>query len=227
LTLRPASTKRDLRVKFFNEVTTMGPWATRLGCTIVVLCCASISAAAMGVSSLPAPRGLSALAPGVTGEDPLIGANPAFVEFRAGALFGIDGPNGDKEGTPDVNLELLYGPIGGEYQNGFLNHFLRPRLHIGGTINTEGNTSELYAGFTWDVFLTQRLFIEGSFGGAVHDGDDTYFGCTANFHESGSVGFMLSERWDVMATVDHMSNANLCDANRGLTNVGFRIGRRW
>ena len=30
-----------------------------------------------------------------------------------------------------------------------------------------------------------------------------------------------------MATVDHMSNANLCDENRGLTNVGFRIGRRW
>ncbi len=39
--------------------------------------------------------------------------------------------------------------------------------------------------------------------------------------------FMLSERWDVMATVDHMSNADLCDANRGLTNVGIRIGRRW
>ena len=138
-----------------------------------------------------------------------------------------EGPKGDKEGTPDVNLELLYGPIGGEYQNGFLNHLLRPRLHLGGTINTDGNTSELYAGFTWDVFLTRRLFIEGSFGGAVDNGDDTDFGCSVNFHESGSVGFMLSERWDVMATVDHMSNADLCDTNRGLTNVGFRIGRRW
>ena len=102
------------------------------------------------------------------------------------------------------------------------------RLHLGGTINTEGNTSELCpAGFTWDVFLTQRLFIEGSFGGAFDNGDETYSGCSVNFHASGSVGFMLSERWDVMATVDHMSNADLCDANRGLTNVGFRIGRRW
>jgi lipid A 3-O-deacylase len=223
--LRTASNKHGLRVKFLNEVTTVAPWATGLGCTI--LCFASISAAAMDDSSLPAPRGLSALAPGVTGEDPPIGANPAFVEFRVGALFGIDGPKGDKDGTPDVNLELLYGPIGAEYQNAFLNHLLRPRLHVGGTINTEGNTSELYAGFTWDVFLTQRLFIEGSFGGAVHDGDDTSFGCRASFRESGSVGFMLSERWDVMGTVDHMSNDNLCDANRGLTNVGIRIGRRW
>ncbi len=26
-----------------------------------------------------------------------------------------------------------------------------------------------------------------------------------------------------MATVDHMSNANLCDENRGLTSVGLRL----
>ena len=25
----------------------------------------------------------------------------------------------------------------------------------------------------------------------------------------------MSERWDMLATVDHMSNANLCDENRG------------
>ena len=77
------------------------------------------------------------------GGDPPVEANPAFFEFCVGTVFGIDGPKGDKKGTPDVNLELLYGPIGGEYQNGFLNHFLRPRLLLGGTINTEGNTSEL------------------------------------------------------------------------------------
>jgi hypothetical protein len=27
-----------------------------------------------------------------------------------------------------------------------------------------------------------------------------------------------------MATVEHMSNAGFCDQNRGLTNVGGRIG---
>ena len=204
----------------------MALWATRLGCTFLVLCVASMPAAAMDALSSPTPPSLSTLGPGGTGGDPPVEANPAFFEFCVGTVFGIDGPKGDKKGTPDVNLELLYGPIGGEYQNGFLNHFLRPRLLLGGTINTEGNTSELYAGFAWDIFLTRRLFIEGSFDGAVHNGDDAYFGCSANFRESGSVGFMLSERWDVMATVDHMSNANLCDENRGLTNVGFRIGRR-
>jgi lipid A 3-O-deacylase len=205
----------------------MAPWGTGLGCTVVVLCSASMSAAAVDDSFLHAQYGLSTLGPGVTVGDAPIGANAALFELRAGVLFGFDGPKEDKEGTPDVNVELLYGPIGAEYQNNFLNHFLRPRLHLGGTINTEGNTSQLYAGFTWDLFLTQRLFIEGPFGGAVHDGDDTYFGCRAVFRESGSVGFMLSEQWDAMATVDHMSNADLCDANRGLTNVGIRVGRRW
>ena len=108
-----------------------------------VLCVASMSAAAMDALSSPTPPSLSTLGPGGTGGDPPVEANPAFFEFCVGTVFGIDGPKGDKKGTPDVNLELLYGPIGGEYQNGFLNHFLRPRLLLGGTINTEGNTSEL------------------------------------------------------------------------------------
>jgi hypothetical protein len=51
-------------------------------------------------------RGAYALAPGFTDEEPPIDASP-FFEFRAGAMFGIDGPHDDKKGTPDVNLELL------------------------------------------------------------------------------------------------------------------------
>jgi hypothetical protein len=32
-----------------------------------------------------------------------------------------------------------------------------------------------------------------------------------------AVGFRLTERWSVMATIEHMSNAGLCIENRGLT----------
>ena len=90
----------------------MAAWTSSLG--FIIFCFASFSAAAMDHSSPPAPPRLSTLGPGETSEDPPVAANPAFFEFRAGALFGIDGPKGDKEGPPDVNLELLYGPIGGE-----------------------------------------------------------------------------------------------------------------
>jgi len=154
-------------------------------------------------------------------------ASARIDETRIGIVEPIDGPSGDKFGSPDINVEVLFGRFGPEYQSSVLNYFLRPRLDIGTSISTDGDTSEFYAGLTWDVFLTRRLFLEGSAGGALHPGDDRDFGCTANFRESGSVGVMLSERWDILATVDHMSNANLCDENRGLTDVGIRFGRKW
>ena len=34
----------------------------------------------------------------------------------------------------------------------------------------------------------------------------------------------VDERWTVYGTVAHMSNANLCDHNSGLTSVGMRLG---
>jgi lipid A 3-O-deacylase len=148
-------------------------------------------------------------------------------ETRIGVLEPVDGPSGDKFGAPDINVEVLFERFGPEYQSSVLNHLLRPRLDIGTSISTKGGTNEVYAGLTWDVFLTRRLFLEGSAGGALHTEDDRDFGCTANFRESGSVGVMLSERWDMLATMAHMSNANLCDENRGLTDVGIRFGRKW
>ena len=148
-------------------------------------------------------------------------------ETRIGILESVDGPSEDKHGAPDINVEVLFERFGPEYQSSVLNYFLRPQLDIGTSISTDGDTSEVYTGLTWDVFLTRRLFLEGSAGAALHPGDDRDFGCTANFRESGSVGIMLSERWAMLATVDHMSNADLCDENRGLTDVGIRFGRKW
>ena len=91
-------------------------------------------------------------------------------ETRIGILEPIDGPPGDKYGSPNVNVEVLFDRFGPEYQSSVLNHFLRPRLDIGTSISTDGDTSEFYAGLTWDVFLTRRLFLEGSAGGALTRG---------------------------------------------------------
>jgi hypothetical protein len=114
-------------------------------------------------------------------------AFPAIDEVRVGALEPVDGPSRDKDGSPDINLEFLLGRFGPQYQNALWN-FLRPRLNFGGSISTNGGTNLAYAGLTWEVFLTRRLFVEASFGGAIHDGSDTDFGCSVNFRESASVG---------------------------------------
>lgn len=137
------------------------------------------------------------------------------------------------EGGPALNLEVLGGRFAGGYENSILNFFLTPRPHLGTTI-AFGKTDEFYWGVTWDTKLIERTFFEASFGGAAHDGPvdtphEASYGCVVNFRESASLGFSLTPQWRLMATLDHMSNAGLCNPNpnRGLTNAGMRLGYRW
>jgi hypothetical protein len=135
------------------------------------------------------------------------------------------------EGGPGLNVEALGGRLPGGYQSGILNFFLTPRTHIGTTI-AFGKTDQFYWGLTWDAKLFDRTFFEGSFGGAVHDGPldtphEASYGCRVNFRESASLGFALTQDWRLMATVDHMSQAGLCEPNRGLTNAGVRLGYKF
>ena len=148
-------------------------------------------------------------------------------EVRAGVFAHSIDPNNGEDGA-DLNLELLLRRPGGRYDNPLLDFALRPRVHIGGSVNTAGDTSQVYAGLSWDVQLAPKLSLELTFGGAVHDGPtgaavDSY-GCSVNFRESASLGYALDERWTVYGTVAHMSNADLCDQNTGLTSVGVRLG---
>jgi hypothetical protein len=149
-------------------------------------------------------------------------------EVRVGALaHSIDVTNG--EDGADLNLELLFRRPGGRYDNPLLDFALRPRVHVGASANTAGDTSQLYAGLSWDVQLAPRLSLELTFGGALHDGPtgetggDSY-GCSVNFRESASLGYALDERWTVYGTISHMSNADLCSHNTGLTSAGLKLG---
>ena len=152
---------------------------------------------------------------------------PWLDEVRFGALaHSIDVTNG--EDGADLNLELLFRRPGGRYDNPLLNFALRPRAHIGASVNTVGDTSQIYAGLSWDVKLAPKLSLELTFGAALHDGQtepaaDSY-GCSVNFRESASLGYALDERWTIYGTISHMSNADLCDHNTGLTSAGLRLG---
>jgi lipid A 3-O-deacylase len=150
-------------------------------------------------------------------------------EVRLG--FSAQDPSGAESGSANLTGEILFAkPF--TPADLFTSYFI-PRPHIGGSLNFDHKTSFAYAGLTWTVDVTSRIFVEGSFGGAVHNGSTSDFftpsdrqalGCSPLFRESGSVGVRLSANWSVMATVEHMSNAGFCSDNRGLTNVGARLG---
>lgn len=151
-------------------------------------------------------------------------------EFRFG--FSAQDPWGTDGRGNSANLtgEILFAkPF--TASDLFTSYFI-PRPHVGGSLNFDGQTSFAYAGLSWSVDITPQLFVEGSLGGAFHDGETRTrgprnletLGCSPLFRESGSVGVRLSANWSVMATLEHLTNAGACSDNRGLTNVGARVG---
>ncbi|MEX1154852.1 acyloxyacyl hydrolase [Parvibaculum sp.] len=124
---------------------------------------------------------------------------------------------------PDVNFEVRF------VSPDFLDWAFAPRPLIGGTINTGDGTSFGYAGLGWTFDLTEAFFVDFTLGGAVHDGEteratatSKNFGCRAQFHESASIGYRFNKANAIMVSIEHMSNASLCDDNEGLTNTGLR-----
>jgi lipid A 3-O-deacylase len=135
----------------------------------------------------------------------------------------------------DLNLEILFP------SPELLRYIGSPRPHIGGDINTSGNTSYGYFGLTWGIMLIQNLFgngggvfLNGSFGGAVHNGytDNAppgrkNLGSPILFHGGLELGYQVTPVVSVSAILDHISNANLASHNAGITNAGARIGFRF
>jgi lipid A 3-O-deacylase len=150
-------------------------------------------------------------------------------EFRFG--FSAQDPWSPESGSANIAGEFLFArPF--TPADLFTSYFV-PRPHVGGSLNLAGRTSFAYAGLTWSFDVTERIFVEGSLGGAVHNGSTNPFegrvdraalGCSPLFREAGAVGIKLSNNWSLMALVEHMSNGGACSDNRGLTNFGARFG---
>jgi lipid A 3-O-deacylase len=136
------------------------------------------------------------------------------------------------ESGADINFEMLFTPPE------FFRAIGSPRPHLGGSLNTAGNTNNGYFGPTWGITLIQNLFgwggsvfANGSLGGALQDGynnsappDRKKLGSTALFRESVELGYQLTPNLSVSGFVDHMSNANLAPHNAGITDAGARLG---
>lgn len=147
-------------------------------------------------------------------------------EVRIGIMAHDVGVFGrSKEDGPDINAEILF------VSPGFLEFIFAPRPHIGITANTGDDTSQIYAGLTWDWNFWDPFFIEGTLGIAVHDGDTDIesqekkkLGCKALFRESVALGARFLEHHNISVTLAHISNAKLCEGNEGLDTVGVRYG---
>lgn len=150
-------------------------------------------------------------------------------ELRLGATgHDISGP---EEGSVNITGQVLTPRL--VQLSDPVANLLVPRIHLGGSLNTAGDTSFAFVGFTWTFDITPRIFVEGSFGGAVHNGNtsrvmvaphESALGCSPLFREAAAIGYRIDARWSVTASVEHLSNAGLCTQNRGLTNVGLHLG---
>ena len=148
-------------------------------------------------------------------------------EVRGGIYAHEPFRSGHGEGDhADVNLEVVFETPS------FLAWAWNPRPRLGATLRSGDRTSLVYLDVLgWTVDLTDAIFVDVGLVGAIHDGDlkgnapsTLYFGCRANFHQSGSIGYRITPQLSLMASVEHMSNASLCSMNDGLTNAGVRLG---
>ncbi|OYU46950.1 MAG: deacylase [Rhizobiales bacterium PAR1] len=171
---------------------------------------------------------LHATSPVLAADIGLRGAAPAgpISELRLG--LGAHDPWSPESGTADLRGEILFSKPGSMAETSLI-----PRLHLGGALNTGGKTSHAYAGVTWTLDVTQKIFVEASLGGAIHNGEAaarpgrSALGCPALFREALGVGYRIDANWSVMGTFEHLSNSGLCRKNRGLTNLGVMLGYRF
>lgn len=153
------------------------------------------------------------------------GAGGFISEVRLGALVHDAAlVTGRRERGADVTAEVLFT------SPEFLDIIASPRPHLGLAVNTAGDTSQLFAGLTWDWNFAGSLFVEGTLGLAVHDGELTAsaghkgLGCRVLFRESVALGARFLARHNISLVFAHISNADLCGQNEGLDTIGVRYG---
>ena len=149
---------------------------------------------------------------------------------HAGELFGgiyvhdIDSPltkSGIEKGA-DVQLGYRWDRIGKTP--------LQPYLF--GAVNTAGETHYAVAGIS--AKFGKRLFVRPGVGIALHSGDnqdfedpfddDVEYGTSILFAPELGLGYQVSERFSVEASIVHLSHARLFGGqNPGIDNVGVRL----
>jgi lipid A 3-O-deacylase len=147
-------------------------------------------------------------------------------ELRAGWVENDAGIfSNKKEKGSDVNAEVLFT------SPDFLSAIWSPRPHLGTSINTAGQTSQVYGGLTWTYNFTDHVFGDFSFGPSLNNGaldkrdpDRKALGSHILFRESLSVGWRFDAVNSLSIMLDHISNGGLARYNGGMETLGLRYG---
>jgi len=151
-------------------------------------------------------------------------------EVRVGVGGNLTGDTSRDKGVVG-SAEVYIAPFHSG-QTGLAKALLEPRIQVGVSGGAD-TTDQAYLGLNWHVPITEAFFAEIGAGGTVHNGNldsgtGPLLGCRFLFREHAALGMHVSENVSVMATIDHSSNANLCNGpNDGLTHAGLAIGVRF
>ena len=133
-----------------------------------------------------------------------------------------------RESGVDANFEVVFNRPSFEIFNGTL------MPNAGGTINSGGDTSKVYAGVVWEIESDLGPFFNVGLGAAVHDGeltttqrDKKQLGSRVLFRIPIEIGYQFLDHHRVSTYFAHVSNAGLADKNNGLDVLGLRYGYRF
>src|SRR6218665_1093393 len=103
-------------------------------------------------------------------------SSPAFAqehlldEVRIGLSGSIQSKNTFEKGV-FPSAAVVFDPFNQRSAQTFMDHMLRPRIHVGAIVSTAGEASQVYAGFTWTAPITEKIFVDLGFGGAFNNGN--------------------------------------------------------
>ena len=132
------------------------------------------------------------------------------------------------EKGPDAGLEVIFSHT--------LFDFLGATAHpnAGVSINTRGNTSQLYGGFLLCWRQLAPFAVATGFGLTVHDGeresdavDRKSLGSRVLFRIPIQIGYALGTHHRLTIAFDHVSNAYLVSPNDGMDTLGVFYGYRF
>ena len=129
------------------------------------------------------------------------------------------------ESGVDISLEGKFRAP----RNRFWETIGSPRPHLGGLVNLNDQTDQLYTGVTWRFRPFQQQFLDVSGGAAVHNGklethdpDRRSLGQRVLFRAAAEYGYEVTPVHGVSVVYDHISNGFMTGSNQGIDTLGVR-----